>query len=125
MYSPWAIPNDPRIAVANMNAVFPQVETKPKIYLTCFPYEWGNKFRPHHDVVGQALAEDGTGLASHLSSSEDWSRHDMGLTGDWKHDIYDEHYPQGYELIWIDDPHTDPRWQAALALNKAKHEGEE
>lgn len=24
MYSPWAIPNDPRIALANMDAVFPK-----------------------------------------------------------------------------------------------------
>ena len=24
MYAPWAIPNDPRIALANMNAVFPK-----------------------------------------------------------------------------------------------------
>ena len=119
MYSPWAIPNDPRIALANMNAVFPKTEAKPKIYLTCFPYEWG---RNHHDVIGSALAEDGTGLASHLSSDETWAKHDMGLTSDWKHDTYSEHYPQGYKLVWIDDPQNDPRWQAALALNKAKHE---
>lgn len=24
MYSPWAIPNDPRMALSNMDAVFPQ-----------------------------------------------------------------------------------------------------
>jgi len=96
------------------------VEAKPKIYLTCFPYSWGG----HDDVHGQALSEDGAGLAGHLSSNKDWAKHDLGLTSNWKHDIYDEHYPQGYELVWIDDPRTDPRWQAALALNKAKHEGE-
>jgi len=97
------------------------VDAKPKIYLTCFPCHWGG----HDDVHGQALAEDGTGLAGHLSSSESWAKHDMGLTSDWKHDTYDEHYPQGYELVWIDNHSTDPRWQAALALNKAKHEGGE
>jgi len=28
MYTPWAIPNDPRIALANMNAVFPDREKR-------------------------------------------------------------------------------------------------
>jgi hypothetical protein len=27
MYSPWAIPNDPRIALANMDALFPTKES--------------------------------------------------------------------------------------------------
>jgi len=97
-----------------------KVRTKAKIYLTCFRGGFSSG-----DVIGQALAEDGEALASHLSSNESWAKHDMGLTGDWKHEIYGEHYPDGYELVWIDDPSTDPRWQDALALNKAKHkEGE-
>jgi len=97
-----------------------KVRTKAKIYLTCFPGGFSNG-----DVIGQALAEDGEGLASHLSSNESWAKHDMGLRGDRKHEIYKEHYPDGYELVWIDDPSTDPRWQDALALNKAKYkEGE-
>lgn len=86
-----------------------------KIYLACFPYHWGS----HDDVIGNALAEDGTGLASHLSSSIDFSKHDMGLTSDWKHDTYAKHYPNGYELEWVDDPATHEGWQKALALNKA------
>ena len=37
MYPPWAIPNDPRIALANMDAVFPKPQAKEKIYecVTC------------------------------------------------------------------------------------------
>jgi len=83
-----------------------------KIYLTCFPNGSG-------DVIGQAVREDGTVLAGHLSSDVTWAKHDLGLTGNWKHEIYQEKCPEGYELIWIDDPHTDPRWQDVLAKNKA------
>lgn len=85
-----------------------------KIYLACFPYQWCR----HADVIGEALAEDGIGLASHLSSNIDFSKHDMGLTSDWKHDTYAEHYPDGYELEWVADPATHKGWQKALALNK-------
>ena len=54
------------------------------------------------DVISTALAEDGHALAGHLSSSEGWAQHDMGLGGStWKHDRYAEHYPDGYELVWV------------------------
>lgn len=49
-----------------------------------------------------AMAEDGTCLAGHLSSSEGFARHDIGITSDWKHEHYRAHYPDGYELVWID-----------------------
>lgn len=32
MYPPWAIPNDPRIALANMGAVFPKPQEDEKIW---------------------------------------------------------------------------------------------
>lgn len=83
-----------------------------KIYLTCFTHQLG-------DVVGQAVREDGVVLAGHLSSSIDWAKHDLGLTSNWKHEIYQKQCPEGYELIWIDNPHTDLRWQDVLANNKA------
>jgi len=89
---------------------------KTKIYLACLP-----ACLRDDDVVGFALAEDGFCLASHLSSSISFSKHDMGLTGNWKHDVYAEYYPNGFELVWIDSPETDERWQKALALNKAAH----
>ena len=89
-------------------------ENKPKIYLACSPAAgWGAE-----DVVGYALAEDGQCLAQHLSSNVAWSQHDMGLTSDWKHDVYAEHYPDGYELEWVDDPHTHEGWLKAMELNK-------
>ena len=97
-----------------------------KIYLTCFPLHSGSGrvigSSVGGDVMGYALGEDGQGLASHLSSGIGYSKHDMGLTSDWKHDIYKETYPQGYELVWIDDPDNSEEWKKAISLNKTKKE---
>ncbi len=70
------------------------------------------------DVMGYAMAEDGEGLGSHLSSNSSFSKHDMGLTSDWKHEAYDKHYPDGFELVWLDDPESDTGWVRAFDLNK-------
>lgn len=46
-------------------------------------------------------AVDGVGIvASHASSTPEWAKHDMGIGSDWKHDAYDEMYPDGWELEW-------------------------
>ena len=71
-----------------------------------------------NDVIGMALSEDGYELASHLSSNIDFLKHDMGLTSKWKHDTYKEHYPDGYELVWVEDWKTDPRIQAITEMVK-------
>jgi hypothetical protein len=87
---------------------------KPKIYLLCeHASGWGKD-----DVLGFALAEDGHGLCSHLSSGVAWSKHDMGLTSEWHHDTYKEHYPNGFELEWVDNPENHDGYLKALALNK-------
>lgn len=39
-------------------------------------------------------------IASHLCSSPSWVRHDMGMESDWKHDVYNEAYPDWWELVW-------------------------
>ena len=72
-------------------------------------------------VVSVALSEDGDFLASHMSSNESWARHDMGVTGDWKHDKYQEKYPDGFEVIWCehDDPRVEVAYQKHLAKNTA------
>jgi hypothetical protein len=74
------------------------------------------------DFAGYALAEDGECIAGHISSSVEWSRHDMGLTSTKKHDAYRAKYPGGYELEWIDeaDLRKHAGYQGALALNKAR-----
>lgn len=64
---------------------------------------------PCGDVAGFAidgLVEDNgeiklNQIASHWSSGIHWCQHDMGITSDWKHDIYKEMCPDGYELIWL------------------------
>lgn len=72
------------------------------------------------DTIGYALAEDGECLASHWSSGVNWSKHDMGLTSDWKHDTYAKKYPDGYNLEWIDHADLDNHngYQEAFRLNQ-------
>ena len=67
----------------------------------------------------QALSEDGWGLGSHVSSSESFAKHDIGLTSDWHHDTYRAHYPDGYEVEWVDDPKNHEGVERAYALNQA------
>ncbi|MGG3987432.1 hypothetical protein [Bacillus smithii] len=69
-----------------------------------------------------ALAEDGHVLAEHVSSNEYWAKHDIGVTSDWKHDSYKSFYPNGYEVVWLDDPLADERCVAAIELNKKLNE---
>lgn len=65
-----------------------------------------------------AICEDGHCLAGHTCSSEGWAQHDLGIGSDWKHDKYREHCPNGFELVWVDDPKTHPGLQAAYLLNQ-------
>ena len=90
----------------------------PKIFLWCAPCPtWGSE-----SVIGYALAEDGTGLCNHLSSNVDFSKHDMGLTSDWHHDTYAKHYPDGFELEWIDDVDNNVELINALKINQELHD---
>jgi len=65
-----------------------------------------------------ALCADGVFLASHISSSEGFARHDIGITSDWKHDTYKKHCPEGFDLEWVDDPLNHPELMAAYELNQ-------
>lgn len=42
-------------------------------------------------------------MSNHFSSGISWAKHDIGITSDWKHDIYQKEFPNGYELEWVDD----------------------
>ena len=68
-----------------------------------------------------ALGDDGKVLAGHSSSTEGWAKHDIGITSDWKHDSYKEHFPDGYELEWVDskDVKTHEGLQKAIEINNA------
>lgn len=85
---------------------------KPKIYAFVNGH-WGGG-----DMVALAVAEDGTVLAQHVSSSPSWAQHDMGVTSDWKHDKYAEHYPDGFEIEWVDKPKEHLGLMAAFELNQ-------
>lgn len=93
------------------------------IYLYCVATGQGsgavNDSTPGGDVLGYALAEDGKGLCSHLSSNSEFSKHDMGLNSKWKHEFYSKKYPDGYKLEWIDEKDLDghEKFQLALKIN--------
>lgn len=76
------------------------------------------------DTFGYALAEDGECIACHFSSGVNWSKHDMGLTSDWKHDTYDKKYPDGYELEWIDNADLDTHAGYLEAYRLNQHVGD-
>lgn len=74
-------------------------------------------------VIGVALAEDGAGLAQHLSTSPNWARYD--LTQPAHQATYAAHYPAGYELVWLGhepDANALPALGEALRLNQAATE---
>lgn len=76
--------------------------------------EWGS------DLVGVAIAEDGMVLAQHVSSSESWVWHDLGVGSTRQHDHYAEHYPNGFEVEYVPMEQRDSHagLQAALAANR-------
>ena len=87
-----------------------------KIFIFAQPSTVGSNF-----VTGEALTEDGEFIAGHISSDVEWTKHDMGITSDWKHKYYSEYYPDGYELEWVDDPANHEGLQAAYKLHLAKY----
>jgi hypothetical protein len=86
---------------------------KPTIFVFC-----NSCARHWHTIV--ALAEDGAGLTGHLCSDHGFIGHDMGFVGDWKHDVYNEHYPDGWQLefVEVEDVAGHERLQQAFALNR-------
>lgn len=95
-------------------------DTKPKIYVWCnsCSHQWHS---------GIAMAEDGRVLAGHMSSNHSFQRHDMGVErSDWKHDKYNAHYPDGWELVYVEDDIMQHEGIAsAVELNKALGEAAE
>lgn len=67
-----------------------------------------------------AMAEDGKVVGNHISSSKGWAKHDIGITSDWKHDDYQKNYPEGYELIWLDNPETSEELKLAYEKNQER-----
>jgi len=91
------------------------MKNKPKIF------GFNNGGRPGF-MIAVAIAEDGLVLAQHLCSHEGFMRHDLGMDGmcTWKHDTYNEHYPNGWETEFVpsDQLETHIGLNAALDLNQ-------
>lgn len=49
-----------------------------------------------------------TEIASHHSSNITWAKHHIGITSEWKHDIYNEIFPSGWEIEWLDYDENHP-----------------
>lgn len=56
----------------------------------------------YKECKGITVSEDGEVLAAHLSSTIDFLKHDLGVTSNWKHDIYDKKYGSGkWSIEWV------------------------
>lgn len=93
-----------------------EVNKKTKIYVFC------NGIYPTGDMVGVAIGEDGSFLASHLSSNDYYLKFDMGVTSEIKHDIYKQHYPNGFEILFVSQPREHAGLSEALQRNKKLQE---
>lgn len=66
-----------------------------------------------------AIAEDGAFLAGHVCSHHGFAMHDMGINPDgWKRDKYAEHYPNGFDVEFVEskDIDTHPGLNAAFRV---------
>lgn len=97
----------------------------PKVYV--FSQECCSS--PSTERLGIALAEDGTPLAYHVSSSEYWARRDLGVAPDVGHHAdYRRKYPDGFEVVWVPCLHLHPVlskffFEAATTAIAAEAEG--
>lgn len=67
-----------------------------------------------------AMDENGSDAGSHLSSSEEWAKHDIGYSNPkhYRHEYYKKTYPEGYELIWCDDARNHEGLMEAYKKNQ-------
>ena len=73
-----------------------------KIYIFCTKADNSCAQSPNEDVISYAVdIENKWIVAQHFSSNIRWAKHDMGITSNCKHAIYQEQYPSGYQLIWV------------------------
>ena len=86
--------------------------SKHKIY--CFSNGGSNEW-----VKAMAMGDDGHVLATHACSSVAFMSHDLGITSDWKHEKYNEHFGvANWELEWVEDPKTHRGLQKAYKINQ-------
>lgn len=102
-----------------------QEEVIPRIFIwQSDEFAWGHR---NKDLICTAISEDGVHLASHLSSTVDFARLDMGIGHSrQKHDSYKHHYPQGYILVDLighsyADLGKNTQFQDALRANARRY----
>ena len=87
---------------------------KPKIFVFCRLCQLDPPFGKLH--FGVALSEDGIFLGIHPSSDHAWVYHDMGADkSGWKHDTYALHYPDGFEVEYVEGVYAHDGVLAAFA----------
>jgi hypothetical protein len=59
------------------------------------------------DVLALAVNDKGEDIAFHISSSMDWAKYDIGMTSNRKHGEYDKLFPEGWQMVWVDDPESN------------------
>ncbi len=87
--------------------------TKPKAQLLAFVSEVVKRGR-RFDYYATTVDETGNVVGQHTGPSPEDCRYTLlGMRpgSPWPN-AYDEKFPQGYELTWVDDPTNDPRVKA-------------
>lgn len=70
------------------------------------------------ELHGVAMAEDGKALTIRVVEHAKYMQHDLGLTSDRSHGVYDAHYGVGgWKLEWVDEPREHDGLTEACRLN--------
>ena len=77
-----------------------------------------NSMEEFGDAEGIALSEDGEVVATHVSSSESFSKYDLN-----KPKLFDSKYPKGWEFEFVKIPERDSHTglQSALKAYDARY----
>lgn len=68
---------------------------------------------------GTILSDRGEFLLEHVVDEPEDAPAALGIGSDCHHDIYSEYAPEGWELVWVEQPLDHADVQAAYALHKA------
>lgn len=93
--------------------------SRPIIY--CFV----NSVHPSGMMQVVALSQSGRILAKDYAETEHESRAKIGLGSFNHHDQYELSYPNGYMLLWVNNPREDPELRRVIEINNRLDEIEE
>lgn len=77
--------------------------------------------KPNH--IGYAMASDGAMLCQRAYDSVDWAKAGLGLGADStvNRKTYEEAYPSGYDLVWLDDRYASADWWVAWFYDQRRY----